>query len=59
MNLKLVKVFSNKIFNKVVLTLVKILKLPLKDLENNGKIIEKVIIDVSEQETERPKKSKE
>jgi len=51
--------FCNKIFNKVSLSLVKILKLPLKDLENKGKVIEKVIIDVSEQEAERPKKNKD
>lgn len=52
--------FSNKIFNKVIKSLLQILKLPnLKDLENNGTIIEKVLIDVSEQETERPKKNKE
>jgi hypothetical protein len=51
--------FCNKIFNKVSSSLVKVLKLPnLKDLEDKGKIIEKVIIDVSEQETERPKKNK-
>jgi len=50
--------FSNKIFNKVSSSLVKVLKLPLKELENSSKIIEKVIIDVTEQETERPKKNK-
>jgi hypothetical protein len=51
--------FSNKIFNKVSNSLVKVLKLPnLKEMESIGKIIEKVIIDVSEQETERPKKNK-
>ena len=38
--------------------MVKILKLPLKDLENSGKVLEKVLIDVSEQETETPKKNK-
>jgi hypothetical protein len=51
--------FSNKIFNKVSSSLVNILKLPnLNELEEVGKIIEKVVIDVSEQETERPKKNK-
>ena len=50
--------FCNKIFNKVSVSLVKILKLPLKSLENSGKVVEKVVIDVSEQETERPKKNK-
>jgi len=49
--------FSNKIFNRVSLSLVKVLKLPnlnnLKSLK-----LETVIIDVSEQETERPKKTK-
>lgn len=49
--------FSNKIFNRVSVSLVKVLKLPnlnnLKDLK-----LETVIIDVSEQETERPKKTK-
>lgn len=50
--------FSNKIFNRVSVSLVKVLKLPnlnnLKDLK-----LETVIIDVSEQETERPKKTKD
>lgn len=50
--------FCNKIFNKVSLSLVKILKLPLKSLENRGEVVEKVLIDVSEQETEIPKKIK-
>jgi hypothetical protein len=50
--------FCSKIFNKVAKSLVKILKLPLKDLENSGKVLEKVLIDVSEQETEKPKKNK-
>jgi hypothetical protein len=49
--------FSNKIFNRVATSLVKVLKLPnlnsLKELK-----LETVIIDVSEQETERPKKIK-
>lgn len=49
--------FCNKIFNKVSQALVKILKLPnLNQLENTGTIIEKVLIDACEQETERPKK---
>ena len=50
--------FCNKIFNRISQSLVKILKLPLKSLENRGKVVEKVLIDVSEQETERPKKTK-
>jgi Helix-turn-helix of DDE superfamily endonuclease len=51
--------FTNKIFNKVVKSLVKVIPLPnLKQLELDKQIIQKVIIDVSEQETERPKKSK-
>jgi hypothetical protein len=51
--------FSNKIFNRVSSSLVNILKLPnLNELEEVGKVIEKVVIDVSEQETERPKKNK-
>ena len=32
--------------------------LGIKDLENSGKVLEKVLIDVSEQETEKPKKNK-
>jgi hypothetical protein len=55
--------FSNKIFNKVAKSLVKVLPLPnLTDLQNklkdSGKVLQKVIIDVSEQRTERPKKNK-
>jgi Helix-turn-helix of DDE superfamily endonuclease len=55
--------FANKIFNKVSQSLVKVLALPnLKDLENQfnsqNKTLQKVIIDISEQKTERPKKSK-
>jgi len=54
--------FANKIFNKVSLALIKILKLPnLSALEvefGQGKNLQKIIIDVSEQPTERPKKNK-
>lgn len=49
--------YANKIFTKVSFALVKVLKLPnldeLKDLK-----LDTVIIDVSEQRTERPKKNK-
>jgi hypothetical protein len=51
--------FANKIFNKVSKTLVKVVALPnLQQMELNKQVIQKVIIDVSEQRTERPKKSK-
>ena len=51
--------FANKIFNKVTKSLVKVVPLPsLKQMETNNQNIQKVIIDCSEQETERPKKSK-
>jgi Helix-turn-helix of DDE superfamily endonuclease len=51
--------FANKIFNKVTKSLVKVMPLPnLKQMDTNNQIIQKVIIDVSEQRTERPKKSK-
>ena len=49
--------YANKIFTKVSFALVKILKLPnleeLKDVK-----LDTVLIDVSEQRTERPKKNK-
>jgi hypothetical protein len=49
--------YTQKIFTKVSESLVKILKLPnLGDL--GDVILERVIIDVSEQRTERPKKNK-
>jgi Helix-turn-helix of DDE superfamily endonuclease len=51
--------FANKIFNKVSKSLVKVIPLPnLKQLELDKQNIQKVIIDVSEQKTERPKKNK-
>jgi Helix-turn-helix of DDE superfamily endonuclease len=49
--------YAYKIFTKVSMSLVKILKLP--NLESlNGIDLGNVLIDVSEQETERPKKNK-
>jgi hypothetical protein len=49
--------YANKIFNKVSFALAKILKLPnleaLKDVK-----LDTVLIDVSEQRTEKPKKNK-
>ena len=51
--------FANKIFNKVTKSLVKVVPLPsLKQMETDNQNIQKVIIDCSEQKTERPKKSK-
>ena len=48
--------YTQKIFTRVSLALVNILKLPnLKSLESIK--LERVIIDVSEQRTERPKKN--
>ena len=48
--------FAQKIFTKISLALINILKLPnLKCLEDVK--LERVIIDVSEQKTERPKKN--
>lgn len=49
--------YSQKIFTKVTESLVKVLKLPNKDSLKDV-ILERVIIDVSEQETERPKKNR-
>jgi hypothetical protein len=49
--------YAQKIFTKVSESLVTILKLPSKE-SLKDKILERVIIDVSEQETERPKKNK-
>ncbi len=47
--------YSYKIFTKVSLALVKILKLPsLQDLH-----LDTIIVDVTEQETERPQKNKD
>jgi hypothetical protein len=49
--------YAYKIFTKVSVSLVKILKLP--NIESlNGVDFGSVLIDVSEQETERPKKNK-
>jgi hypothetical protein len=49
--------YAYKIFTKVSETLVKILKLP--NIESlNGIDLGSILIDVSEQETERPKKNK-
>ena len=49
--------FANKIFNKVTKSIVKVVSLPnLKQMELGNQIIQKVIIDCSEQKTERPKK---
>jgi Helix-turn-helix of DDE superfamily endonuclease len=51
--------FANKIFNRVSKSLVNVVPLPnLKQMELSNQSIQKVIIDVSEQKTERPKKSK-
>lgn len=54
--------YAQKIFTRVSESLVRILKLPnLTTLEEHltqtGKTLETIIIDVSEQETERPKKN--
>ena len=47
--------YSNKIVNRLCLVLVKILKLPsIQELEQLD--LKTIIIDVSEQKTERPKK---
>jgi hypothetical protein len=49
--------YANKIFTKVSFALVKILKLP--NLEELKEVkLDTVLIDVSEQRTERPKKNK-
>jgi hypothetical protein len=49
--------YSQKIFTKVSQSLVQILKLPnLRDMDSTK--LERIIIDVSEQRTERPKKNK-
>lgn len=51
--------FANKIFNRVSKCLVNVIPLPnLKQMELDKQTIQKVIIDVSEQKTERPKKNK-
>ncbi len=51
--------YANKIFNKVSKTLPKLPSLKLPNLNNlDEKVLERVIIDVSEQKTERPKKTK-
>jgi hypothetical protein len=48
--------YTYKLFTKISASLVKILKLPnLKELEDSN--IQTIIIDVTEQETERPKKN--
>lgn len=50
--------YAQKIFTKVSTSLVQILKLPnLKDIQELK--LETIVIDVSEQETERPKKNKD
>jgi Helix-turn-helix of DDE superfamily endonuclease len=49
--------YANKIFSKVSFALVKVLKLP--NLEELKEVkLDTVLIDVSEQRTERPKKNK-
>ena len=51
--------YANKIFNKVSKTLPKLASLKLPSLNNlDEKVLQRVIIDVSEQRTERPKKTK-